>query len=257
MRILVYLPVDGLHGIETGQHEGLLQWGEQLLNFLVHLVQIACHVGSLYVLVCCSALPVECARTAGDSARHVQGDERQAGRARAGVELELLFRVLVAQRLGQGIGQLIGIELADAVAGALKEPDVALAQGEQEEAVLTAEQLQEGFHVEAGADDGERLKVQRQAVVAHRSVAHENGQSVALSFPEQIVAPQILGWLEQLLDLTLVQPALLELVLCLLETVLEPDRILADVATAPVGGQIGGDAEAARLLYQVFQVVTA
>ncbi len=69
------------------------------------------------------------------------------------MELKPLFRIVEPEYLGEAGRGLFEINLTDAILGTLQQPDLTLAEGQDVEPPIAAEEGQKGLDVETVGDD--------------------------------------------------------------------------------------------------------
>jgi hypothetical protein len=69
-----------------------------------------------------------------------------------GVELQLFFRIIIPERLGQTLDNIFQVNLAHTIAGGLQQPDLILAKRQHVELAIAAEYGQQWFDVETVGD---------------------------------------------------------------------------------------------------------
>lgn len=171
--------------------------------------------------------------------------------------LEAHLRVLPSEELDNALRHLLAaveVDGSDTVAGTLEEAGLVLAEGEDVEPAVVAEDTEEGLQVEAVADHHHGIEVERQAVLPGQALGEEDGQAVALLLPEELVVDEGPRRAEEIPGLGPAHAALDELVLGAAEEVLEADRVLQDVVAGGVGGQVDGDVPAVVRLGEGFEL---
>ena len=199
------------------------------------------------------------------SVKHGRAFTFTTRRTARSVELEPPLRVVKAQGLRQAGRCLLQIHLAHRVPRALKQPDLLLAEGQDIESPIAAEQRQQRLDVKAVGDNHQLLKVKGQAVVVAAHPRHlgrdKDRQSVALTLPEEAILDQPGRGFEQCpgrrrTETIPTAARRRQALFCFVKQVFQPDRILPSLRPCPVRGHKDGHVPAITLLAQIFQVIS-
>jgi hypothetical protein len=117
------------------------------------------------------------------------------------VELQPLFSIVPLDGLGEAFGHMLQTNLADAISCALKQSDLVLAERQDVEPTVAAEQREKRLDVKTVGDDHQFLKTERQAMIEESFSREKHCQAIALMPPEKAILQKPLDWFNRLLYL--------------------------------------------------------
>jgi hypothetical protein len=146
------------------------------------------------------------------------------------------------------------VDLLQPVAGSLQQPDLVLAEGQDEEVAVAGQQGQQWADVEPVGHHRQLGKVQGDPQGPPPPRAAVQGQAVALVLPEQAVVHQPPQRRQDTVDHRRPDPIGLEGLGGLAQQVLEPDRGLPDLGSGATGGQEQRDGRSRALEHEALQI---